>query len=137
MSWVRVSPEAADFSLKKSLPRVCVVFLCVYLEGILKLFIMYTTILHVCMFQILCIVNPRRTCAARVIVVCWSLSCVSVCLSVTTLAKASVGSTPRKRYVQHWYRLFSMSDSAQSRLGCLCCSALVSREQCVVGLNPT
>ena len=37
VSWVRVPPEAADFSLKKSLPQVslnCVVFLCVYLEGI-------------------------------------------------------------------------------------------------------
>ena len=33
VSWVRVPPEAADFSLKKSLPQVslkCVVFLCVY-----------------------------------------------------------------------------------------------------------
>ena len=32
MSWVRVPPEAADFSLKKSLPQVslnCVVFLCI------------------------------------------------------------------------------------------------------------
>ena len=43
MSWVRVPPEAADFS-QKSLPQVslnCVVFLCVCLEGVLKLFIMY------------------------------------------------------------------------------------------------
>ena len=39
MSWVRVPPEAADFSQKKSLPQVslnCVVFLCVYLEGVSK-----------------------------------------------------------------------------------------------------
>ena len=39
MSWVRVPPEAADFSQKKSLPQVslnCVVFLCVCLEGVLK-----------------------------------------------------------------------------------------------------
>ena len=39
MSWVQVPPEAADFSQKKSLPRVslnCVVFLCVYLEGVSK-----------------------------------------------------------------------------------------------------
>ena len=36
---------------------------------------------------------------------------MSVCLSVTTLAKASLGSTPRKRYVQHWYRLFSVLSS--------------------------
>ena len=38
MSWVRVPPEAADFSLKKSLPQVslnCVVFLCI-LEGVSK-----------------------------------------------------------------------------------------------------
>ena len=38
MSWVQVPPEAADFSLEKSLPRVslnCVVFLCI-LEGVLK-----------------------------------------------------------------------------------------------------
>ena len=32
---------------------------------------------------------------------------IPVCLSVTTLAKASLGSTLRRRYVQHWYRLFS------------------------------
>ena len=31
-----------------------------------------------------------------------------VCLSVTTLAKALLGSTARKRYVQHWYKLFSV-----------------------------
>ena len=40
MSWVRVPPEAADFSQKKKiLPQVslnCVVFLCVCLEGVLK-----------------------------------------------------------------------------------------------------
>ena len=35
-------------------------------------------------------------------------SCLSVCLSVTTLAKASLGSTLRRRYVQHWCRLFSV-----------------------------
>ena len=52
-----------------------------------------------------CFVNPRHTCAARVTVV------IPVCLSVTTLAKASLGSTPRKRYVQHWYRLFSVLSS--------------------------
>ena len=28
------------------------------------------------------LINPRRTCAARVTVVCWPHSCVSVCLSV-------------------------------------------------------
>ena len=32
--------------------------------------------------------------------------CLSVCL-LPRLAKASLSSTPRKRYVQHWYRLFS------------------------------
>ena len=45
VSWVQVPPEAADFSLKKSLPQVslnCVVFLCVYLEGVLKF------VYHVC-----------------------------------------------------------------------------------------
>ena len=31
--------------------------------------------------------------------------CLSVRLSVTTLAKASLGSTLRRSYVQHWYRL--------------------------------
>ena len=38
VSWVRVPPEAADFSLEKSLPQVslnCVVFLCI-LEGVSK-----------------------------------------------------------------------------------------------------
>ena len=38
MAWVRVPPEAADFSLEKSLPQVslnCVVFLCI-LEGVSK-----------------------------------------------------------------------------------------------------
>ena len=38
MSWVQVPPEAADFSLEKSLPQVslnCVVFLCI-LEGVSK-----------------------------------------------------------------------------------------------------
>ena len=34
-----------------------------------------------------------------------------VCLSVTTLAKASLDFTLRKRYVQHWYRLFSVLSS--------------------------
>ena len=34
--------------------------------------------------------------------------CLSVCLSVTTLAKASLRSTLRRRYVQHWYTLFSV-----------------------------
>ena len=45
VSWVRVPPEAADFSQKKSLPQVslnCVVFLCVCLEGVLK-FIYHVT----------------------------------------------------------------------------------------------
>ena len=45
VSWVRVPPEAADFSL----PRVslnCVVFLCVYLEGVLKfVYHVYITVL--------------------------------------------------------------------------------------------
>ena len=48
------------------------------------------------------IINPRRACAARV---------TSVCLSVTTLAKALLSSTLRKRYVQNWYRLFSVLSS--------------------------
>ena len=51
------------------------------------------------------IFNPRCACAARVTVLWWPHSCVSV----TTLVKASLGSTPRKRYVQHWFRLFSVS----------------------------
>ena len=37
------------------------------------------------------IINPRHACAARVT---GPHSCVSVCLSVTTLAKASLGYTP-------------------------------------------
>ena len=38
---------------------------------------------------------------------------LSVCLSVsvTTLAKASLGSTLRQRYVQDWNRLFSVLSS--------------------------
>ena len=52
------------------------------------------------------LINPWRACAARVTVVC--SVCVSVCLSVTMLAKATLCSTLRKRYVQHWYRLFSV-----------------------------
>ena len=56
MSWVRVPPEAADFSQKKkqktkqkkSFPQVslnCVVFLCVCLEGVLK-FVYHVYITH-------------------------------------------------------------------------------------------
>ena len=56
------------------------------------------------------LINPQCTCAARVTAVFWPNSCVyiclSVCVSVTTLAEASFGSMLRKRYVQHWYRLF-------------------------------
>ena len=41
--------------------------------------------------------------------------CLSVRLSVTTLAKASLGSTLRRSYVQHWYltRGFSKKPSVQ------------------------
>ena len=48
VSWVRVPPEVADFSQKKSLPQVslnCVVFLCVYLEGVSK-FVYHVYMLH-------------------------------------------------------------------------------------------
>ena len=36
MSWVRVPPEAADFSQIPQVSLNCVVFLCVCLEGVLK-----------------------------------------------------------------------------------------------------
>ena len=52
MSWVRVPPEAADFSLEKSLPQVslnCVVFLCI-LEGVSKF--VYHVYIHVYSCQI-------------------------------------------------------------------------------------
>ena len=39
-----------------------------------------------------------------------------MCLSVTTLAKASLGSTLRQRYLQHWYRVLNVH-SAYKR-GC-------------------
>ena len=52
------------------------------------------------------VVNPRRAITARD-----SSLFPCVCLSVTMLAKASLGSMPRKRYVQHWYRLFSVLSS--------------------------
>ena len=41
--------------------------------------------------------------------------CLSVRLSVTTLAKASLGSTLRRSYVQHWYRLFSALTRGSSK----------------------
>ena len=53
------------------------------------------------------IINPWRACTARVTVVVVCV-CLSVCLSVPSLAKASLGSTLRQRYVQHLYRLFSV-----------------------------
>ena len=36
MSWVRVPPEAADFSQKKSLPQVSLNCVVLYLEGVSK-----------------------------------------------------------------------------------------------------
>ena len=38
-------------------------------------------------------------------------SCVSVGMSVTMLVKESFGLTPRKKYIQHWHRLFSLVSS--------------------------
>ena len=62
----------------------------------------YSYYIHVCISMIVYVMgtpviifNPRRACAARVTVVCWPNSCMCVCLSVTTLAKASLGYTPR------------------------------------------
>ena len=46
--------------------------------------------------EICIVINPRHACAARVTVVCLPHSYVCVCLSVTTLAKPSLGYTQIK-----------------------------------------
>ena len=53
------------------------------------------------------IINPRRACAGGL----RYLSCVSVCVTVTTLASTSFVSTFRVRYVQISCRLFSIFNS--------------------------
>ena len=61
MSWVRVPPEAADFSLKKSLPQVslnCVVFLCI-LEGVSK-FVYHVYVHCICSYNYCMLLISKR-----------------------------------------------------------------------------
>ena len=51
-------------------------------------------------------------CYSSLLAIFLSVCVCLVCLSVTTLAKALLGSMPRKRYIQHWYMLFSVLSSS-------------------------
>ena len=55
--------------------------------------------------QVAC--NPRRACAEGL----WYLSCVCVCLSVTTLSATSVVSTLKMRYVGVYRRRILVGNS--------------------------
>ena len=78
MSWVRVPPEAADFSLEKSLSGVFVLCFFVGFEGVFQIITLGT---HAHEGNSTCLVCVR-------VYVC---VCPSVCLSVTTLASTSLG----------------------------------------------